>query len=131
MISRWSLALVTFMLAAAMAPAGAQPAPESSYAVSYIEVDGKSALAARKLLRAQRDRARKAAGFVAYDVLERMWFPHHFAIDEQWEGAKAREDLAAQPASKELRAALAPMLISPYDERAHYALSVRAGRKPV
>jgi quinol monooxygenase YgiN len=104
------------------APAAAPP-PESPYAVTYIEVDPAQADAARRLLAGYRD-ALKGKGAIDFAVFEQSGRPNHFVIVEQWPTAKAREDNVAFPASKELRAALAPLLVAPYDERPHFALSV-------
>jgi quinol monooxygenase YgiN len=108
------------------APAAASP-PESPYAVTYIEVDPAQADAARRLLAGYRD-ALKGKGAIDFAVFEQSGRPNHFVIVEQWPTAKAREDNAASAASKELRAALTPLLIAPYDERPHFALS--AGSQP-
>jgi quinol monooxygenase YgiN len=103
-------------------PAPAAPPPESPYAVTYIEVEPAQADAARRLLAHYRD-ALKDKGALEFAVFEQIGRPHHFAIVEQWPSAKAREDNAASAASREFRAALAPLLIAPYDERPHFALS--------
>jgi quinol monooxygenase YgiN len=110
--------------AAAQTPAPAPNAapPESPYAVTYIEVEPARADAARRLLAGYRD-ALKDKGPLAFAVFEQIGRPNHFAIVEQWPSAKAREDNAASAASREFRSALAPLLIAPYDERPHFALS--------
>jgi quinol monooxygenase YgiN len=104
------------------APAPAAAPPESPYAVTYIEVEPARADAARRLLARYRD-ALKDKGPLAFAVFEQIGRPNHFAIVEQWPSAKAREDNAAPAASRDFRAALAPLLIAPYDERPHFALS--------
>ena len=103
-------------------PAPAAAPPESPYAVTYIEVEPARADAARRLLARYRD-ALKDKGPLAFAVFEQIGRPNHFAIVEQWPSAKAREDNAASAASREFRSALAPLLIAPYDERPHFALS--------
>ena len=103
-------------------PAPAAAPPESPYAVTYIEVEPAQADAARRLLAHYRD-ALKDKGALEFAVFEQIGRPNHFAIVEQWPCAKAREDNAASAASREFRAALAPLLIAPYDERPHFALS--------
>jgi quinol monooxygenase YgiN len=104
------------------APAAAAAPPESPYAVTYIEVEPAQADAARRLLAHHRD-ALKDKSALEFAVFEQIGRPNHFAIVEQWPSAKAREDNAASAASREFRAALAPLLIAPYDERPHFALS--------
>ena len=108
--------------AAQTAPAPAAAPPEAPYAVTYIEVEPARADAARRLLVRYRD-ALKDKGPLAFSVFEQIGRPNHFAIVEQWPSAKAREDNAASAASREFRSALAPLLIAPYDERPHFALS--------
>jgi quinol monooxygenase YgiN len=104
------------------APAPAAAPPESPYAVTYIEVEPARADAARRLLARYRE-ALKDKGPLAFAVFEQIGRPNHFAIVEQWPSAKAREDNAGSAASRDFRAALAPLLIAPYDERPHFALS--------
>jgi quinol monooxygenase YgiN len=104
------------------APAPAATPPEAPFAVTYIEVDPTKADAARRLLAGYRD-ALKGKGAVEFVVFEQIGRPNHFAIVEQWPSAKAREDNAASAPGKEFRANLAPLLIAPYDERPHFALS--------
>ena len=104
--------------------------PESPYAVTYIEVEPAQADASRRLLAhyrdALKDDALKDKGALEFAVFEQIGRSNHFAIVEQWPSAKAREDNAASAASREFRAALAPLLIAPYDERPHFALSTGA-----
>jgi quinol monooxygenase YgiN len=107
-------------------PAAAAAPPESPYAVTYIEVEPAQADAARRLLAHYRD-ALKDKGALEFAVFEQIGRPNHFAIVEQWPSAKAREDNTASAASREFRAALAPLLIAPYDERPHFALSTGTG----
>jgi quinol monooxygenase YgiN len=103
-------------------PAPAATSPESPYAATYIEVEPAQADASRRLLAHYRD-ALKDKGALEFAVFEQIGRANHFAIVEQWPSAKAREDNAASAASREFRAALAPLLIAPYDERPHFALS--------
>jgi len=103
-------------------PAPTPPPPESPWAVTYIEVAPAEAAAARRLLARYRD-ALKDKGALEFAVFEQMGRPNHFVIVEEWPSVKAREDNAASAPARELRAGLAPLLIAPYDERPHYALS--------
>ena len=108
--------------AAQTSPAPAAAPPESPYAVTYIEVEPARADASRRLLARYRD-ALKDKDALEFAVFEQIGRAGHFAIVEQWPSAKAREDNAASAASREFRSALAPLLIAPYDERPHFALS--------
>jgi quinol monooxygenase YgiN len=104
-------------------PAPAAAPPESPYAVTYIEVEPAQADAARRLLAHYRD-ALKDKGALEFAVFEQIGRPNHFVIVERWPSAKAREDNAASPPGQAFRSALTPLLIAPYDERPHFALSV-------
>ncbi len=106
-------------------PAPAATPPESPYAITYIEVEPARADASRRLL-ARYQEALKDKAALEFAVFEQIGRPNHFAIVEQWPSAKAREDNAASAASREFRSALAPLLIAPYDERPHFALSTGA-----
>ncbi|HTB37400.1 MAG TPA: antibiotic biosynthesis monooxygenase [Reyranella sp.] len=106
-------------------PAPATTPPESPYAVTYIEVEPAQADASRRLL-ARYQEALKDKGALEFTVLEQMGRPNHFVIVERWPSAKAREDNAASAPGRAFRSALTPLLIAPYDERLHFALSVGA-----
>jgi quinol monooxygenase YgiN len=114
--------MLTAEAVAQTSPAPAATPPESPYAVTYIEVEPAQAAASRRLLARYRD-ALKEKGTLEFAIFEQIGRPNHFAIVEQWPSAKAREDNAASAPARELRAALAPLLIAPYDERLHFALS--------
>jgi quinol monooxygenase YgiN len=103
-------------------PAPAATPPESPYAITYIEVEPAQADAARRLLARYRE-AIKGKDALEFAIFEQSGRANHFAIVEQWPSAKAREDNAASAPAREFRAALAPLLIAPYDERPHFALS--------
>jgi quinol monooxygenase YgiN len=116
--------------AVAQTPATPATAPrEAPFAITYIEVDPAQADATRRLLTDYRD-ALKGKGALEYAVFEQNGRPGHFAIVERWPSAKAREDNAGSTASQALRTALAPLLIAPYDERPHFALSVGHATPP-
>src|SRR5690349_5000693 len=111
------------VLATEAAAQTAPAAPETPFAVTYIEVEKSRADAARRLLMRYRD-SLKDKGVVDYAVFEQNGRFGHFVIVEQWPSAKAREDNAASAAGQEFRAALAPLLVAPVDERPHAPLSV-------
>ncbi len=125
----WGAAGIAAVLAteafAQTSPAAAATPPESPYAVTYIEVAPAQADASRRLLARYRETL-KDKGASEFAVFEQMGRPNHFAIVEQWPSAKAREDNAVSAQGQAFRLALAPLLIAPYDERPHFALSVGA-----
>jgi quinol monooxygenase YgiN len=98
------------------------PAPDSPYAITYIEVDPAQADAARRLLMRYRE-ALQGKGALEFAVFEQSGRPNHFVIVEQWPSAKTREESAASAPGQEFRAALASLLVAPYDERPHFALT--------
>lgn len=111
-------------LAQTQPPPAAAPTPDSPFQVTYIEVASRSAGEARKLLQEYRRASVKSAGAVQFEAYQRIGYRNHFAIVEQWSSGKAREDNNGSAAGKAFRAKLAPLLITAYDERPHYALSV-------
>ena len=115
--------MLTAEAVAQPSPSPAATPPKSPYAVTYIEVDPAQAAAARRLLTGYRA---ALTGALAFDAFEQIGRPNHFAIVERWPNARAREATAAAAASREFRAALAPLLIAPYDERPHFALATAA-----
>ncbi len=114
--------MLTGEAVAQTSPAPAAAPPESPYAITYIEVEPAQAGSSRSLLARYRDSLKDEAA-LEFSVFEQIGRPNHFAIVAQWPTAKARQDNAASAASQKLRAALVPLLIAPYDERPHFALS--------
>jgi quinol monooxygenase YgiN len=98
------------------------------YAVAYIEiVPGKEA-EARKLILGHVADARRAAGVTAVDALTRDGYPDQFALLEQWQSLKAREDYTSSASAKEFRDALAKIESSGVDERIQGPLFVESGK---
>jgi len=114
--------MLTGEAVAQTSPAPAAAPPGSPYAITYIEVEPAQAGSSRSLLARYRDSLKDEAA-LEFSVFEQIGRPNHFAIVAQWPTAKARQDNAASAASREFRSALAPLLIAPYDERPHFALS--------
>ena len=125
-----SAAMLSTGAVAQTSPAPAAAPPDAPYAVTYIEVEPAQADAAHQLLAHYRealgDNALKDGRALEFAVFEQIGRPNHFAIVERWPSAKAREDNAASAPGQAFRSALAPLLIAPYDERPHFALSVGA-----
>jgi quinol monooxygenase YgiN len=115
------IAIAAALLAASL-PARAQGS-SATYVVSYIEVVPSGRNAARLMLRALREAARKEPGNSGFEVLQRVGQPH-FAILESWADAKAQSTHAAAPASAQFRDALKPLLAAPTDERIHNGFAV-------
>lgn len=119
---------LTPALAPATTPA-ADPLPSVSpqYVVTYFEVAPGSAPAAVKLARGYRATARRETGVngaVPFNLFQGAYLPYHFAVIGRWKDTEAFLAHSNGAAMKTFRAALAPHLISPYDERRHHGLEV-------
>jgi quinol monooxygenase YgiN len=104
----------------ALAQGDAQPV----YAVSYIEVAPNFAAKARQLISAYSAEARKASGAIQIEALQRIGYANHFALIEQWQSQKSKDNFAAADAAVAFGKALAPMRSAAYDERGYAPLSV-------
>jgi quinol monooxygenase YgiN len=102
----------------------AQDTAQPVYIVTYMEVAPSAASEARKLVLAYSSEARKAAGAVQIDALQRISQPGHFALIEQWQSQGAKQAFATTDPVTKFRAALNPLQSAAYDERIHSALSV-------
>jgi quinol monooxygenase YgiN len=127
-----ALRLLAIAIAAAMlfglSPTRAQDS-SPAYVVSYIEVAPSGRNAARLMLRALREAARKEPGNNGFEVLQRIGQPH-FAILESWADAKAQSNHAGAPARTQFRDALKPLLAAPTDERIHSGFAVNPPKLP-
>src|SRR5262249_4447874 len=121
-----AFALIAGFVAAA--PAQAQ-APSGVYCVvAYIEAAGESQKQAAALLKSWAGTVRKNPDNLSFAALRRRDPANHFAIIEIWKDAKAFEAQAATAEGKQFRAALASILIAPYDERPHSVLATDTKR---
>jgi quinol monooxygenase YgiN len=103
---------------------------QSVYVITYIEVTPASTSAARQLIFDHSIDARKAAGAVQVDALQRLDYPHHFALVEQWQSQSAQQAYALSDAAAKFRNALGPLQSAAYDERIHSVLSVGPSMLP-
>src|SRR5665213_2216851 len=76
---------------AALAQDGVSPV----YAITYLEVAPNSAAEARQLILTYSADARKAAGAVHIEALQRIGYASHFALIEQWQSQKSKDEYAA------------------------------------
>jgi quinol monooxygenase YgiN len=97
---------------------------QPTYAVAHLEVSTVSVSEARALVMAYSADAAKAPGALRIDALERIGYPNHYALVEQWKSAGAKQAYAATDAALKFRAALGPLQSAAYDERVHTPLSV-------
>jgi quinol monooxygenase YgiN len=123
---RLHFAATVIIMASLLGAALAQDGVQSVYAITYIEVAPTVAAQARQLILTYSASARKAAGAVEIDALQRIGYPGHFALIEQWQSQKSKDDYAAADAATAYRKALAPLRSAAYDERVYAPLSVGA-----
>jgi quinol monooxygenase YgiN len=102
----------------------AQDAAQPAYVVTYVEVTPNFSSEARQLILAHSIDAEKASGAVQVDALQRIDYPNHFALVEQWQSLSARQAYASSENVVKFRAALGPLQSAAYDERIHSPLSV-------
>jgi quinol monooxygenase YgiN len=94
------------------------------YVVAYLEVMPRSTGEAVALLRQYREASRKAEGYRRLEVLQQRGRPDHFALVELWQDQQALEAHRMAASTKQLREALRPLCVSPYDERPHHGLAL-------
>jgi quinol monooxygenase YgiN len=128
-----TVALVAALAAlAAAAPfARAEDAAKPAYAVVYIEVVPGKEQEARRLILEHVTDAKRAAGALAIDALSRDGYRNQFALIEQWQTPKSREDYAGTPAAQQFRAALGKIESAGTDERIQGALFVESEKPAV
>jgi quinol monooxygenase YgiN len=102
----------------------AQDAAQPTYVIAHIEITPGLASEARQLILAYSADTRKASGAVQVEALERIGYPNHFALIEQWQSPGAKQAYTATDATARFRAALGRLQSAAYDERIHSALSV-------
>ena len=87
----------------------AQDTAQPIYVVTYLEIAPKFSSEARQLILAYSVDARKASGAVQIDALQRIDYPNHFALVEQWQSQGARQAYASTDNVMKFRAALGPI----------------------
>jgi quinol monooxygenase YgiN len=119
-------ALVVALLGnAALAPsAHSEDSSHPVYAVAYLEVVPGKERQARRLIADYVAAAKRASGVLAIDALIRNGYPDQFALIEQWQSAKSREDYAATAAAQQFRASLGKIESTGLDERIQAPLFV-------
>jgi quinol monooxygenase YgiN len=104
----------------------AQDTAQPLYVITYVEVAPGSSSEARQLILAHGIDAGKASGALQVDALQRIDYPNHFALVEQWQSQAARQTYVSTDDVMKFRAALGPLQSAAYDERIHSALAVGA-----
>ncbi|MBV8926961.1 MAG: antibiotic biosynthesis monooxygenase [Bradyrhizobium sp.] len=120
-------ALVAAFAAMALGPsARSEDADQAVYAVAYIEILPGREKQGRRLLLDHVADARRAAGAIAFDALVRDGYPDQFALLEQWQSQKARDEYASSASVQDFRAALGKIESAALDERIHGELFVES-----
>jgi quinol monooxygenase YgiN len=125
--SALALAVLAAMAAAVRAQAPAPPpAPPDGprYAVTYIEVKSTAAIEAQKLVRGFRDAARKEAGNLREEAVQRIGQINQFVLLEAWKDQAAVDAHFKAPTTAEFRDKIKSIQNAPIDDRVHFALSV-------
>jgi quinol monooxygenase YgiN len=102
----------------------AQDVAQPTYVITYLEIAPGLASEARQLILAYSADASKASGAAQVDALERILYPNHFALIEQWQSPGAKQAFASSDVTTKFRAALGRLQSAAYDERIHSPLSV-------
>jgi quinol monooxygenase YgiN len=124
------LAAAAFGVIAHAPSTRAEDASKPVFAVAYIEVLPRKEKQARRLILDHVADSRRAAGVLSVDALVRDGYPDQFALIEQWQSQKAKDDFAAGASVKDFRASLAKIESAALDERIQGPLFVESD-KPV
>jgi quinol monooxygenase YgiN len=126
MTMRFAPAAISIVALLCASPGFAQSADQPTYVVTYIDAAPKAATEARELIVARCAGARKAAGLAQIEAFARTGYPSQFAMLEQWQSAKVKEEYAATDEAKSFLSRLSPLMVAGYDERIHIPLTVGA-----
>jgi quinol monooxygenase YgiN len=132
LISRFMMiaAAATLMLAGAgpLRIAQAQADTASTYDLVFMEVMPQDVPKAVALLRTAADEARQGAGNIGFVNLQRYEIPTQFAMVGVWKDHASLLAYQSAQGTQKFLAALAPLLIAPYDERPHAAVWTEPAR---
>jgi quinol monooxygenase YgiN len=109
---------------------GAQAQETAVYVVSYVELMPARVTEGVALLKAFGAASRQEDGNLQLTVLHERGYPNRFAVLEMWRDQAAFAAHGKAAATLRFRANLAPLRVSPYDERAYAALFVAAPAPP-
>ena len=130
--------LACFAMIATMTVAGTPAAVAQTatfYTVTYVEVGPVLAKVGAAALKTYREGARKDAGAVSLEVLQRIDRPNNFVVLGSWTNQLAFDAHAAGDHVKKLNKKLATTLAAPNDTRQHNGLAVApaksGGKDPI
>ena len=102
--------------------------PEKPYfIVTYIEAGPAAAQKVAALIKKHSAASRQHAGNLRVEALQENGRKNHFVLLEVWQDQAARAAHAKSADTVAFRAALQPLLHSPYDERPHAGLAAAGG----
>lgn len=96
------------------------------YVVAYLEVMPPALHEVVSLLCQYREASREAVGNRRLEVLQQCGRPDHFALVELWRDQQSFVAHAMAAPTRQLRAQLQQLCVSPYDERLHTGLALGA-----
>src|SRR5262245_18143572 len=91
--------------------------------VTHVDVPPQRTNETEMLLRTLADESRHDDRNVRYEVFQQAASRNHFTVFAVWKDAKAFNSYETKPHTRQFRAALAPMLGAPYDERLYKQLN--------
>jgi quinol monooxygenase YgiN len=109
---------VGLLLAASTAYA-AHHAPPPIVAVIHVDIVPDDSARGSALLRGYAADSRHDPGNIRVDVLQQVGRPNHFTVVEEWTNESTYDAHLGAPHTRQFRAAVQPMLGSPFDERLH------------
>jgi quinol monooxygenase YgiN len=120
----WSLLMMP--AAFAQTPPAAPPSvPDGPrYIVAYVDVRPAESVSAVKAMQAMRDQARRAAGNLRSEALQRFGQLNQFVLVTVWKDQAAADAHGKGAATAKVLAEIKRIQIAPIDERTHFALSV-------
>jgi len=107
-----------------LAPAAqmAAPTPASVWVVTHVDVPPPSKDACIAELKTLAEASRKDPGNLMFGVVQQTSRPNHFTVLAVWSDNKAFEAHEVAAHTRAFRAALAPMVGAPYDDRVYQAV---------
>jgi quinol monooxygenase YgiN len=102
--------------------ASAQTEAPPTYDLIFIEVMPQDVAKAITLLKAEENAARDGVGNAGFLILQRDQTPTQFAIVGRWKDNESLGAYQKSSSTQNFQSEIAPLLISPYDERPHAAL---------
>jgi quinol monooxygenase YgiN len=105
----------------AQAPASGQPSGPV-YVVTFVDITPNNREAGVEICKQYVAEARKAPGVTSATLLAQANRTNHLVLYEVFQNQAAFDQHAAMPHTKDFRAKMAPLIGSPFDQRAHFVV---------